>query len=169
MSMSTSTNKYSIRSIKATDNARVADIILQVMTSFGCIGEGYSSSDPEVKTMYESYTAPGHSFFVIVDEAEIPWGCGGIAPLTGDEGSICELRKMYFLPELRGNGWGQRMIETCIESAKEHGYQSMYLETIHAMKAANHLYEKNGFKLLDGAKGCTGHSGCDAWRIKDLV
>lgn len=166
--MSISTNKYHLRDIRTEDNQRVKDIIIEVMTSFGCIGEGYSSSDAELEDMTSAYAGEDAHFYVIVDQDDQIWGCGGIAALAGSTGRVCELRKMYFLEALRGHGWGQKMIDACIAIAKDKGYSHMYLETIHAMEAANHLYKKNGFELLEGAKGDTGHSSCDAWRIKEL-
>ena len=159
---------YSIRKIALSDNSRVKDIILTVMADFGCIGEGYSSSDPEVQSMYEAYTNDHSAFFVISDNDNEVYGCGGIGPLSGGDAKICELKKMYFLPELRGKGMGQLMIDTCIETAKRLGYTQCYLETLEAMEAANHLYHKNGFRKLSCHMGATGHSGCDAYFVKDL-
>ncbi len=166
--MDTSKSTYSIRKISSADNSRVKDIILTVMADYGCIGEGYSSSDPEVQTMYESYSNDQSAFFVIVDQEDVIFGCGGIGPLSGGEGSICELKKMYFLAELRGKGLGQLMIDTCLDEAKNIGYNQCYLETLEAMEAANHLYHKNGFNKLISQMGATGHSGCDAYFVKDL-
>ena len=40
------------------------------------------------------------------------------------------------------------MIDTCIEAARDCGYNQCYLETLEVMEAANHLYHKNGFKKL---------------------
>ena len=36
-------------------------------------------------------------------------GGGGIAPLAGGDPDVCELRKMYFLPSLRGLGAGMAL------------------------------------------------------------
>ena len=163
-----STSNYNIRLITLADNDRVKEIILTVMEDFGCIGEGYSSSDPEVQSMFEAYTNNQSAFFVISDENNQVFGCGGIGPLSGGDNTICELKKMYFLSELRGKGMGQLMIDMCIEAAIVRGYKQCYLETLEAMEAANHLYFKNGFKKLSCNMGATGHSGCDAYFVKDL-
>jgi len=168
MSMDTSKSNYSIRRIASTDNDKVRGIILSVMADFGCIGEGYSSSDLEVQSMYEAYTNDQSAFFVISDQENVICGCGGIGPLSGGIATICELKKMYFLKELRGKGLGQLMIDTCIEAARDCGYNQCYLETLEVMEAANHLYHKNGFKKLIKNMGATGHSGCDAYFVKDL-
>lgn len=166
--MDISNSKYEIRRIEVADNPRVKDIILSVMADYGCIGEGYSSSDPEVQSMYEAYTNSQSAFFVIANlEGEV-LGCGGIGPLAGADNDCCELKKMYFLNVLRGQGLGQLMIDTCLMAARQLGYTQCYLETLEAMEAANHLYNKNGFVKLNQPKGATGHSGCDAYYIKDL-
>lgn len=166
--MNISNSKYRIRRIEATDNPTVRDIILSVMADYGCIGEGYSSSDPEVQSMYEAYTHEQSAFFVIENlEGEV-LGCGGIGPLAGAHTECCELKKMYFLNALRGQGLGQLMIDTCLDAARQYGYTQCYLETLEAMEAANHLYNKNGFAKLNQPYGATGHSGCDAYYIKAL-
>ena len=96
-------------------------------------------------------------------------GGAGIAPLDGEEESgICELRKMYFFPELRGQGVGKTLIDQCIEKAKEMGYHSMYLETIHEMKTAQKLYRSRGFEYLNERMGNTGHHGCPVFMLKKL-
>ena len=166
--MDISNTTYKIRKIAPLDDDRVKEIILTVMADYGCIGEGYSSSDPEVQTMYEVYTNDQSAFFVIEDDKGLVYGCGGIGPLAGGDNSICELKKMYFLPELRGKGLGQLMMDRCMEAANVCGYTQCYLETLVAMEAANHLYHKNGFKKLEVNMGNTGHSGCDAFFVKDL-
>lgn len=166
--MDTSNSTYTIRKIAPSDNDRVKEIILTVMADYGCIGEGYSSSDPEVQTMYEVYTNDQSAFFVVEDDQNVIFGCGGIGPLSGGDNTICELKKMYFLPALRGKGLGQLMMDKCMDAAKECGYNQCYLETLEAMEAANHLYHKNGFVKLKQAMGATGHSGCDAYFVKEL-
>ena len=166
--MDTSKSKYAIRKIASSDNDKVRAIILSVMDDFGCIGEGYSSSDPEVQSMYEAYANEQSAFYVIVDAENVIYGCGGIGPLSGGDDKICELKKMYFLPELRGKGLGQLMIDTCVDAARDNGYSQCYLETLEAMEAANHLYHKNGFQKLNHNMGATGHSGCDAYFVKNL-
>ena len=102
--MHISKKQYSIRPITIEDNARLSEIILSVMSSFGCIGAGFSSSDPEIRNLYEAYKGDRTTFYAVVDEQQdVVWGCGGIGPLEGAAQDICELRKMYFLSELRGN------------------------------------------------------------------
>ena len=95
-------------------------------------------------------------------------GGGGIAPLEGGKPEVCELKKMYFLPDLRGLGLGKKLLLQCLDAARQLNYQQCYLETVERMHTANLLYQKMGFKKLESAMGCTGHSGCDAWYVLDL-
>lgn len=151
-----------IRPITPADNATVATIIRKVMTEFGCVGSGYSIEDPEVDDMYGTYTNDRAAFYVIEYQGQIR-GCGGFATLEGGDTDTCELKKMYFLEELRGHGMGNKLVDLCLDEARKKGFRVMYLETVERMTAANYLYQKKGFKLLPCAKGATGHSGCDAF------
>lgn len=155
-----------LRDITAADNTQVAQIIRTVMTEYGAVGAGFSIMDPEVDTMYEAYSDTRSAFFVIAED-ELVLGCGGIAQLAGGEADTCELKKMYFLPELRGQGWGKKMIAACLDAAARCGYTFCYLETLSNMKEANRLYQNWGFEKIPGPLGATGHGGCNAfYRIR---
>lgn len=157
-----------IRPIEKSDNERVAFIIRTVMPEFGCVGEGYSIEDPEVDILFETYNTERASFYVVTKNGGEVVGCGGIAPLAGGDGTICELQKMYFLKEARGSGVGRKMMNLLLKEAIRFGFKQCYLETVTRMDAANGLYQKTGFKKLPGALGNTGHSSCDTHYIKDL-
>ena len=156
-----------IRPIRPGDNAAVAAIIRDVMTEFGAVGGNYSISDPEVDAMFEAYPPPAAAFFVVERGGRV-LGCGGIGPLTGGPPDVCELRKMYFRPELRGTGMGTRLLGLLLEAARQAGYRRCYLETLGNMTGARRLYQKHGFEVLGRPLGDTGHSGCNAWMIRDL-
>ena len=156
-----------IRPIRQEDNPAVAVIIRQVMTEFGAVGCGFSISDAEVDAMFESYPAPGAAFFV-VEHNGVVLGCGGVAPLRGGDAGTCELRKMYFLPELRGTGMGHRLLDVILDAAREAGYSLCYLETLEGMDQASKLYTKHGFAPVSQSLGNTGHSSCNRFMTLDL-
>ena len=160
-------NSATIRPIEPRDDDAMADIIRVVMSTYGATGEGYSSEDAEVTQMSEAYADPRHAYFVLELEGTVIGGAG-VAPLTGGEHDTCELRKMYLLEAGRGLGLGQKLLDLCLETARELGYRQCYLETLGRMREARRLYAKNGFAPLDNAVGNTGHSGCDSWMIKSL-
>jgi putative acetyltransferase len=159
-----------IRPIQAADNQQVAQVIRSVMTEFGAVGEGYSIMDPEVDDMHGAYAPGGRAAFFVVAKkggGEV-LGCGGIGPLVGGAADVCELKKMYFRPALRGLGLGRLMVETCLRSARALGYRQCYLETVERMVQANHLYQRMGFVKICGPMGATGHGGCDSWYVKEV-
>jgi putative acetyltransferase len=138
------------------------------MTSYACVGDGFSITDPEVDHMYEAYDNENSKFFVIADTDNKIYGCGGIGPLIGGPSTTCELKKMYFYESARGQGLGKQMMELCLATARQLGYTYCYLETVTRMERANHLYAKYGFTKLKTQIGGTGHSGCDTYYQKKL-
>ena len=146
----------------------MADVIRQVMPEFGASGPGFALHDPEVDAMPTAYSAERCAYFVVEADGRVVGG-GGVAPLAGGDGSVCELRKMYFLPPARGRGVGRRLLALCLETAKQLGFTSCYLETLAGMERARALYESFGFERLCGPKGNTGHFGCDTWYAKELI
>lgn len=156
------TNQHLIRPIQPEDNRAMADIVVAILQEFGCVGPGYASSDPETHHPYESYSADSSQYLVIADEHNTIVGGGGYSRLKGttESDAICELQKLYFKPELRGQGLGKQLLESLIAHARQADYKRMYLETVPQMKSAISLYQKSGFQFLNGPLGNTGHHAC---------
>jgi putative acetyltransferase len=104
----------------------------------------------------------------VEDERGRVVGGGGIAALEGGDAGVCELRKMYFLPEARGKGVGEALLRHCLAVAANLGYRRCYLETLTGMEGAMKLYAKVGFQPLCAPLGRTGHGGCDRWYAREL-
>ena len=159
--------QFRIRPIAPGDSQAVAGIIRTVMPEFGAGGAGFAIHDAEVNDMAAAYTQPGSAYFVVERDGVVRGG-GGVAALAGGDGRVCELRKMYFLPELRGLGAGDALLATCLAAARGLGYAQCYLETLTGMDAAQHLYEKHGFRRIPGPMGNTGHFSCDRFYLREL-
>lgn len=158
-----------LRPIRREDNPAVARIIRTVMTEYGAVGPGYSIEDPEVDAMFEAYDHARALFLVLENTSGELVGCGGIAPLAGGDADTCELKKMYFLPDARGQGMGRLLVETLEDAARQRNFRYMYLETIAAMQEANRLYQRLNFDPLPGPMGNTGHSACGLFYRKELA
>lgn len=156
-----------IRKILSEDNIFVAQIIRTVMPEFGASGNGFAIHDSEVEDMFRAYNAGRAAYFVCEEERKIIGGAG-VAPLAGGSGDTCELKKMYFLKAGRGRGLGRELLSTCLDAARELKFENCYIETFNTMKDAMKLYEKNGFKKIDGPLGNTGHFACDTFYILKL-
>jgi putative acetyltransferase len=165
--MITDMTTFDLRPIESGDDETVGQIIRQVMSEFTCVGPEYSIEDPELNAMSQAYADDRNRFFVLT-RAGVVVGCGGFGQLAGEDESICELRKMYLLPAARGFGMGKRLLDHCLAAAQAAGYRKMYLETVVRMEAANGLYRQYGFEELPAPLGATGHTGCDAFFIREL-
>lgn len=161
------TADFSIRPIRLADNPAVADLIRTVMPEFGASGPGFAIHDPEVDAMTDAYPAPRAAYWVIEVDGKVLGG-GGIAPLDGGADDICELRKMYFMPALRGRGAGRALIERCLQFARAAGFRQCYLETLSGMDDAQRLYRAAGFSQIPRPLGNTGHFSCDKYFIRAL-
>ena len=157
----------SVRRIKKQDDPGVARLIRTVMPEFGASGPGFAILDPEVDCMHRTYTRPRSAYWVVVRGDDVVGGAG-YGPLAGASERVCELRKMYFLPETRGLGLGAELLELCLEHARQGGYERCYLETLAHMDRARRLYESFGFRRLKRPQGATGHFGCDVWYSRRL-
>src|SRR5690554_2986639 len=159
-------NSFKIRGIQPEDNEEVARVVKQVLVEMGVPKVGTAYADKSLDNMYAYYDKPKMKYFVVTEEEKII-GCAGIGPLPG-EPEVCELQKMYFLPEARGRGIGAEMMQICLNYAKEAGYKKCYLETMPYMEHARKLYARTGFQPLDGPMGNTGHYNCSVWMIRSL-
>jgi len=162
-----SNNNIVIREVTLADNRQIAQVIRDVLIEFGVPKIGTAYADASLDFMTETYGNNQSVYFVIEDHGKIIGGAG-IAPLDNFEGNVCELQKMYFLPEARGKGLGIKMMQKCLEKAIVFGFEKCYLETMPYMDDARKLYAKVGFESLDKPMGNTGHYSCNVWMIKAL-
>jgi putative acetyltransferase len=160
-------HSYLIRPIAPDDDRAIAAIIRRVMPEFGADGPGFAIHDSEVDAMSAAYARSRSAYFVVESEGTVIGG-GGVAPLDGGDADVCELRKMYFLPQARGIGAGSAMMLRCLGAARAHGFKRCYLETLTGMDAAQALYARHGFHRIDAPMGGTGHFSCDRFFILDL-
>ncbi|BCY29701.1 GNAT family N-acetyltransferase [Flavobacterium okayamense] len=156
-----------LRKIQPQDNEGIAKVIRDIFDELNAPKEGTAYADPILDQLFEVYQKPKSIYFVIENEGKVIGG-GGLAPLENATDEFCELQKMYFSPQARGLGLGKEIIERSLAFAKEQGFTKCYLETLPYMQNARKLYEKMGFQYLDGPIGCTGHTSCDVWMIKEL-
>ena len=156
-----------IREIKEQDNAAVEAIIRSCLKEYGGDREGTAWCDPDLGRFSEIYGEPEMRYWVAEDHAGRILGGAGFGPLPGEEG-VCELQKMYTLPEARGTGIAHRLVETVLQHAADH-YALCYLETFGNMSRAQSFYRKHGFEQTDQPMGSTGHISCDVFFTKRLM
>lgn len=73
---------------------------------------------------------------------------GSIFCVRSGEPGVAKLRLFLLVPEARGRGLGQRLLDECLGFARAAGYRRLKLWTHESHRAACALYARNGF-------GCT--------------
>ena len=157
---------FTVREIRPGDDGAVEAVIRACLAEFGANREGFAWSDPDLGRFSQVYARTGWRYWVVLSPAGEIVGGAGIGPLPGAEG-VCELQKMYCLPQARGTGAAHTLMELALDFAARH-YRQCYLETFHTMAAANRFYQKYGFRRLERPYVPTAHFACDIWYLKDL-
>lgn len=161
---------YRIRPITQADNPAIAAVVRAVSAEYGLTADkGYGVADPNLDFLHETYLGERSRYWVVEGPNGTILGGGGIAPLAGEEGQVCELQKMYFMPSLRGLGLGRRLVLQALDEARALGYQRCYLETTAVLREATALYESLGFEHLPGPLGSTGHDACEICMVLALA
>jgi putative acetyltransferase len=132
----------SIRTASNRDCQRVVALVSTVLAEYGLLFDP-QTTDSDLQDLEANYLNRGGAFEVIEDREYNLIGSVGVYPI--DE-KTCELRKMYFVPKVRGLGLGQYILQRTIGRARELGFSCIVLETSSRLEAANRLYAKFGFK-----------------------
>jgi putative acetyltransferase len=82
---------------------------------------------------------------IVAYENDEPIGCGAIREYSP---TIMEVKRMYTLPESRGNGIATKILNELEKWAYELSYHKCILETGWRQPDAIRLYEKNGYKRI---------------------
>jgi putative acetyltransferase len=157
-----------IRPIQPADNTAIASIIRNTLDEFG-VGKrpGTAYYDTATDDMYTSFQSAGSRYHIALLNDRIAGGCG-IFPSPGLPDHVCELVKMYLAADARNKGLGRQLIEESLTFARQFGYRQVYIESMPELQKAMSVYEKFGFRYLQGPMGNTGHYSCTVWMLKEL-
>jgi putative acetyltransferase len=104
----------------------------------------FQDFEQELETLPGKYKQPdGHLLLIKDSPSDSIAGC---IALKKHNGSTCEMKRLYILPDFREKGYGKILIQEIIRLAKMKGYQTMILDTLKELKPALHLYRKFGFQ-----------------------
>jgi GNAT superfamily N-acetyltransferase len=88
---------------------------------------------------------PSGAFLVGVSDGE-PICCGGVKRL---DRRTCEIKKMYVVPERRGQGVARALLHALEDKARELGYEAARLDTGPKQANARGLYEHEGYVEIE--------------------
>ncbi|MFD4672748.1 GNAT family N-acetyltransferase [Lentzea sp. NPDC058450] len=64
-----------------------------------------------------------------------------------EDDTTAKLRVLLVHPDARGHGAGNKLVSTCVEFARNAGYEHMVLWTVGGLDSARKIYEAHGFAL----------------------
>jgi len=155
------------RPIEEKDNKEIANLIRAVFLEFNIHRPGTVYFDPTTDNLFKLFSIPGSEYWIAEENNIIIGGCG-VYPTPGLPEGCAELVKFYLSASQRGKGIGRQLMVKTFDSAKKFGYGKLYLESLPELNRAINLYEKAGFKFIQGPMGNSGHFGCNIWMLKDL-
>ena len=100
-------------------------------------------ADHTFYAQYNKITAIKHA--VVAYKQDIPVGCGAIKRFSEQ---AAEVKRMYVLPEYRGQGIAAEILAELEKWAHELGYTDCVLETGKKQLEAIHLYQKSGYNII---------------------
>src|ERR1051325_6158620 len=130
-----------LRDALPADGDAIRALVRETLAEFGFDLET-NGVDADLADIREAYQHDGGVFRVLVDDAGVIVGCGGLHPL---DASTAELRKMYFRPSVRGRGLGRQLLDELVGAARANGFERIVLETASNLSDAIRLYQKFGF------------------------
>lgn len=137
-----------IRPIQQSDNKSLATIIRRCFHDFGAPTAGTVYEDPTTDDLFSLFTKEKSLCWVAEAHGKMLGCCSLFPEYELPEGTV-ELVKFYLAASARGKGIGKALMENTIGSAREFGYQSIYIESLPEFSIAVSLYEKYGFRYLE--------------------
>ena len=102
----------------------------------------FQSFDRELAELPGRYARPAGCMLLATRSQELA-GCVALRQ-TGD--GVCEMKRLYVRPALRGKGIGRALAEAIVEEARRIGYKHMRLDTV--LGPAKGLYRSLGFREI---------------------
>lgn len=130
---------------KSNEEITIAIELFKEYNDFLGFDLDFQAFEKELTEIDQMYGAPKGALFLVKVEDKFV-GCAGI---RYNEPEVCELKRMFLKTQTRGTGLGQKLMQSCIDEAKNLGYKKMRLDTLPHLKQALGLYQKFGFKPID--------------------
>jgi putative acetyltransferase len=102
----------------------------------------FQGFDAELASLPGDYVPP-RGRLVLALHAGRPAGCVALRPLFHRD---AEMKRLYVRPAHRGSGLGWMLATHVIGEARASGYETLKLDTLPQMQAAQRMYEKLGFR-----------------------
>ena len=127
--------------VTAGDVAACRELFVEYQRTLG-VSLCFQDFDAELASLPGDYAPPRGRLILALHE-DRPAGCVALRPLFHRD---AEMKRLYVRSQHRGAGLGRLLANTVIEAARELGYETLKLDTLPQMKAAQRMYETLGFR-----------------------
>jgi putative acetyltransferase len=125
--------------------AQARELFLEYADSLG-FSLCFQSFEQELDGLPGDYAPPDGRLLL----AEYRGRLSGCVALHKLDSEVCEMKRLYLRPDLRGRGVGRALAEAVIAEARAVGYRKMRLDTVEpVMPNAVALYRRLGFVEID--------------------
>jgi putative acetyltransferase len=125
--------------------AQARELYLEYADSLG-FSLCFQSFDQELASLPGDYAPPDGRLLLAEYRGQLA-GCVALHKLDPE---VCEMKRLYLRPQLRGRGVGRALAEAVIAEARVIGYRRMRLDTVEpVMPNAVALYRRLGFREID--------------------
>lgn len=133
---------FYIRDWQPRDREAAYDLIAAVLAEYGLVCEP-QGADQDVWQV-ETYYQQSNGQFWVVERQEQIVGTAAYYPVKGDCLTV-EIRKMYLLPSVRGQGLGRFLLQALEQDIQAKQFQMVRIETASVLKEAVRLYETSQY------------------------
>ncbi|BAZ45366.1 GCN5-related N-acetyltransferase [Chondrocystis sp. NIES-4102] len=152
---------FQIRDWVKSDRDQAAAVIKTVLEEYGLPWQP-ELADRDVIEVEAAYLNVGGEFWVVELEGKIV-GTAAYQPIERGQKAV-EIRKMYLLPTVRGQGLGKYLLRQLEQAIAGKQYQEIWIETASVLQEAVQLYERNGYLPSSGVETAR----CDLVYCKQL-
>jgi putative acetyltransferase len=134
---------FVIRDWEASDRDTAAEVISSILVEYGLNWEP-TEADRDVVEVEQFYQNAGGEFWVVEQQGQLV-GTAAYYPISRGNNAV-EVRKMYLIPAVRGQGLGKFLLQQLESAIAKRGYQEIWVETASVLKEAVKLYESSGYQ-----------------------
>jgi putative acetyltransferase len=153
---------FVIRDWEQRDRIAAAEVIHSVLTQYK-LGWEPTGADRDVLEVEKCYLATGGEFWVVEQQGQIV-GTSAYYPVQRGNNAV-EIRKMYLLSSIRGQGLGKFLLQKLEDVIALRGFKQIWIETASVLVEAVKLYESSGYIAAEGVET----ERCDRVYVKFLA
>lgn len=130
--------------VETDNNLEQARLLFESYAVSLGIDLSFQNFEEELANFPAGYNLPNGNLLLAIHENQVA-GCVALRKLDDD---ICEMKRLYVLPQFRKLGIGKLLAEAVIAEARKLKYRRMRLDTLPSMTQAQALYKSLGFKEI---------------------